>query len=106
MSQPFRITRCQLCDHAIFPPRPVCPRCGGRAWRSEVARHGTLEHATTRVDADTGESVQLAEVRLDLGPLVTARCEPAIRAGERVRLALVVASDTTVRLLASPPRGA
>jgi uncharacterized OB-fold protein len=106
MSQPFRITRCQLCDHAIFPPRPVCPRCGRQSWRSEVARHGTVEHATSRLDAQTGESVWLAEVRLDVGPLVTARCAPAVGAGERVCLALVPAGDTAFRLLASPQRGA
>jgi hypothetical protein len=102
MSRPFHVTRCQACAHAIFPPRPICPRCGRRTWRWEVARHGTVEHATSRVDAETGGPVRLAEVRLDAGPLVTARCQPGVGAGDRVCLALVGATGMTSRLLASP----
>jgi uncharacterized OB-fold protein len=102
MSRPFHVTRCQGCEHAIFPPRPICPRCGRRTWRLEMARSGTVEYDTSRVDAETGEAVRLAEVRLDAGPLVTARCEPAVGAGDRVLLALAPAGGMSFRLEASP----
>jgi hypothetical protein len=27
----LRLQRCAACTHVYFPPRPFCPRCGGRA---------------------------------------------------------------------------
>jgi uncharacterized protein len=104
MSRPFQVARCQACAHAIFPPRPICPRCGRRTWRLETAGNGTVEYATSRRDPETGAALDLAQVRLDAGPLVTARCELAVGAGNRVSLALVPTGDTTFRLLASPVR--
>ncbi len=83
------ITSCRDCGHACFPPRLLCPRCGGGAWAAGVVSEGVVSGATTvarRVDAAAAAPVHLAEVRSDAGVVVLARLEHPARAGLRVRL--------------------
>lgn len=57
---------CRACGQVVFPPRPLCPRCGAWSWKARVAERGVIEAVTRR-----GE-VQLVSVRTDDGPTVTA----------------------------------
>jgi uncharacterized OB-fold protein len=57
---------CRSCGHVVFPPRPLCPRCGAWDWKLRMAERGVVEAVTRR-----GEN-QLASVRTDPGPTVTA----------------------------------
>jgi uncharacterized OB-fold protein len=82
VSEGIAMSRCETCGHVVFPPRPVCPRCGGTAWRRALARRGTVEEVTVRrpramrrqtplghwIDRS---NIQLASVRSDLGPAIT-----------------------------------
>ncbi|KSV71981.1 hypothetical protein N182_29930 [Sinorhizobium sp. GL2] len=42
------IQRCEACDHFVFYPRPICPRCWGDrlVWR-EASGSGTLQSWST-----------------------------------------------------------
>jgi len=69
---------CPHCDAKIFPPRDVCPDCGGEAktafafsGRGEVYSHTTIYQAPTGYDETTPYTVAL--VKLVEGPLVTAQ---------------------------------
>jgi uncharacterized OB-fold protein len=61
------VTReCRRCGQVVFPPRPLCPRCAASDWTERLAERGVVEAVTWR-----GER-QLASVRTDAGPVVTA----------------------------------
>jgi uncharacterized OB-fold protein len=69
---------CPHCEARIFPPRDVCPACGGEAktayafsGRGEVYSHTTIYQAPTGYDESTPYTVAL--VKLAEGPLVTAQ---------------------------------
>ena len=69
---------CPHCDAKIFPPRDVCPDCGGEAktafafsGRGEVYSHTTIYQAPTGYDETTPYTVAL--VKLVEGPLITAQ---------------------------------
>jgi uncharacterized OB-fold protein len=66
--KPLVVFRCTSCDHAVFPRRLLCPRCGGAAFAEEEAARGTLEEVTTG-------RVSIGSVRTKAGPLVVARIE-------------------------------
>ena len=72
---------CQTCGQAVFPARALCPRCGGRAWRTETATAGVAEQVTTHRRGGV-----IASVATDLGPVVVARAEDAVGPGARVVL--------------------
>lgn len=76
----FAIPICAACGAAAFPPRALCPRCGGREWRTEAVEHGVVEHVTER------DGTGIAAVRTALGPVVVARVEAAVRPGETAAL--------------------
>lgn len=76
----FRIPICNSCGRAAFPPRLLCPRCGGPDWREQNVESGVLEAVTER------GGVRLGAVRLTLGPLVIVRVEGAMRAGAEVQV--------------------
>ncbi len=69
---------CPHCDEKIFPPRDVCPECGGEA-KTEFSFSGRGEvYSYTKVyDAPAGyEDVApytVAMVKLAEGPMVTAQ---------------------------------
>jgi uncharacterized OB-fold protein len=88
----FSVTACTACGEAVFPPRALCPSCGGRDWRSVEAADGTVEQMTER------GGVAIASVRTDAGPVVVARAAASCAPGDVVRLEAdggvpVVASD-------------
>jgi len=69
---------CPHCEARIFPPRDVCPSCGGEAktafafsGRGEVYSHTTIYQAPTGYDETTPFTVAL--VKLAEGPVITAQ---------------------------------
>ncbi len=69
---------CPHCEAKLFPPRDVCPECGGEAkteyrfsGRGEVYSHTTVYNAPAGFDDKTPYTVAL--VKLDEGPIVTAQ---------------------------------
>jgi hypothetical protein len=69
---------CPHCDAKLFPPRDVCPECGGEArvpykfsGRGEVYSYTTIYDAPTGYENTTPYTV--AMVKLEEGPLVTAQ---------------------------------
>lgn len=99
MSQPFVVYACEACEHAVYPPRILCPQCGGAAWRRMLAEHGVVEELTVRrpvlkrrqlpwgnwLDQ---EATRLASIRTDAGPRIVARVAEGVEVGDRVALAL------------------
>jgi hypothetical protein len=72
---------CRACGQVVFPPRPLCPRCGAWSWKGRVVEHGVTEALTWR------GGTQLVSVRTDDGPPVTALSpEGDLAIGRRVRL--------------------
>ena len=96
MSRSLTVPACTLCDHAIWPPRLVCPRCGGTAFKDREAGHGVIE-GTTR----SGETL-LASVRTLAGPMVIARLVSHARVGADVELTAEAAPAGGVIVVASP----
>jgi uncharacterized OB-fold protein len=69
---------CPHCETKIFPPRDVCPACGGEAktafafsGRGEVYSHTTVYQAPSGYDESTPYTVAL--VKLAEGPMITAQ---------------------------------
>jgi uncharacterized OB-fold protein len=69
---------CPHCDNKIFPPRDVCPQCGGEAktqfafsGKGEVYSYTTIYEAPSGYDASAPYTVAL--VKLDEGPMITAQ---------------------------------
>jgi uncharacterized protein len=84
---PIRV--CSACGHAVFPPRLLCPRCGGAEWRTEEVGSGVVEEATVLERAPGGPvspAVRLGSVRLEDGVVVVARLEGGVEPGDSVRL--------------------
>ncbi len=69
---------CPSCDSKIFPPRDVCPECGGEAKDLfAFSGRGEVYSYTTVLDAPAGYEEQapytVAIVKLAEGPMVTAQ---------------------------------
>ncbi|MBM3151466.1 MAG: Zn-ribbon domain-containing OB-fold protein [Chloroflexi bacterium] len=69
---------CPHCEAKIFPPRDVCPACGGEAktafafsGKGEVFSYTTIYEAPSGYDENAPYTVAL--VKLQEGPLVTAQ---------------------------------
>jgi hypothetical protein len=69
---------CPHCEAKIFPPRDVCPECGGEAkkpfnfsGKGEVFSYTTIYEPPMGYEEQTPYTVAL--VKLDEGPLVTAQ---------------------------------
>jgi uncharacterized OB-fold protein len=75
----FLVPVCVPCGHAVFPPRALCPKCGGREWTTTETA-GAVEGLTLVDD------VALVSVRTEAGPLVIARGSAGIKRGDRVGL--------------------
>jgi len=99
MSAAFTVRACAACDHAVYPPRILCPRCGGAAWKRRIADSGVVEELTVRrpvlkrrqlpwgnwLDQ---EATRLASIRTDAGPRIVARVPEGVEVGDRVTLSL------------------
>ncbi|SAK82243.1 hypothetical protein AWB76_05613 [Caballeronia temeraria] len=97
----LKVFQCEQCGLTVFPARYLCFQCGAAKWRERAAERGTIDELTTvrrRVGARDGGDVLLASVTTDAGPIVIARIERAMRAGDAVRLAI----DEQSRVLARP----
>jgi uncharacterized protein len=69
---------CPHCEVKIFPPRDVCPECGGEAktefafsGQGEVYSYTIMKDAPAGFEANTPYTVAL--VKLQEGPVVTAQ---------------------------------
>lgn len=83
------VSVCSACGKAVFPPRLLCPRCGGDEWRSEDVGAGVVEEATLVERAPGGPlatPVALGSIRLEGGLVVVARLEAGLEPGDSVRL--------------------
>jgi uncharacterized OB-fold protein len=83
------VSVCRTCGLRLFPPRLLCPACGGASWSREPAGSGTVEEGTTvrhAVGAAGDVPVSLASVRLDAGPVVVAGVDAQARPGDRVEV--------------------
>ncbi len=97
MSAAFTVDVCSRCGYAAYPPRILCPACGGAEWRRRRADSGVVEEITVRRPVfkrrqlpwgnwlDQSET-WLGSVRTDLGPVVVARVPESVKPGDRVRL--------------------
>lgn len=99
MSSAFTVRACEACGHAVYPPRILCPRCGGAAWKRRLAESGVVEEVTVRrpvlkrrqlpwgnwLDQ---EATRLASIKTDAGPRIVARVPEGVAAGDRVVLSL------------------
>lgn len=95
--QRFRLEAgtCEGCGATLFPPRPVCPHCKGRTFRTTTLP-GTgkvITYTVVRVGADKFSKetpFPVAIVELDNGVRLTAQIADAggesVRIGQRVRL--------------------
>jgi uncharacterized OB-fold protein len=103
MKRGLIVTVCTSCGRTVFPPRVLCPACGGAAWRTELVDKGVVEEVTTvhRAVGVVGEEpVTLASVRLAAGPVVIARLDGPGAVGGRVELAVEEGAP-----VARPPHG-
>ena len=69
---------CPHCDNKIFPPRDVCPDCGGEAkdlyafsGRGEVYSYTTVYDAPAGYQSDAPYTVAI--IKLNEGPMITAQ---------------------------------
>ncbi len=69
---------CPHCDAKLFPPRDVCPECGGEArkpyafsGRGEVFSYTIMQDAPSGYDEQAPYTVAL--IKLEEGPVVTAQ---------------------------------
>ena len=86
---------CPHCEVKIFPPRDVCPNCGGEAkTRFDFSGRGTIFSYTVLRDAPAGYEhdapYTVALVKLEEGPMVTAQLtdlgEQAVEIGMSVEM--------------------
>jgi uncharacterized OB-fold protein len=69
---------CPHCEAKIFPPRDICPECGGEAKELYTfSGRGKVYSYTTVYDAPVGfqenAPYTVAMIKLDEGPMVTAQ---------------------------------
>jgi uncharacterized protein len=84
---------CPHCEAKIFPPRDVCPECGGEArqpfsfsGRGEIFSYTVMHDAPAGFDETTPYTVAL--VKLEEGPVVTAQLTDL--GGEPVKIGMPV----------------
>lgn len=86
---------CPRCEAKIFPPRDVCPECGGEAKELYTfSGRGEVYSYTTVYDAPAGfkenAPYTVAMIKLEEGPMVTAQMtdlgEEAVEVGTPVEM--------------------
>ena len=96
MSESFAVPVCTACGHAIWPPRPLCPRCGCTSFEQRAVTTGVIEEWTA------GAEHSLASVRTQAGPVAIARLVREAPAGTTVELCWDRAPDRDAALVATP----
>ena len=96
MTGSLTVPECSACREAIWPPRPVCPRCGGTEFAQRSAGAGLVEETTRNGD------VALASVRCEAGPVVIARLAGPAGPGATVALSWSAAPGGVRRVMATP----
>lgn len=81
MSEPMTVAECVTCGYLAYPPRILCPNCGGGEWRSRPAGSGVVTEVT-----ESREGVRLGAVRSEGGVRIVARLAEGIEAGDQVEL--------------------
>lgn len=97
----LKVFQCRQCRATLFPARYFCPACGGAEWDERVVERGTVAESTVvrhRIGTQEGGDVHLASVVTSAGPVVIARLERAMQAGDEVGLAV----DQANRIVAHP----
>jgi len=108
----LEITRCAACRWYVHPPRPVCPRCGGRevAWepvsgRATVVSY-TVNHQRWMPGMDVPYTIGLVELVEQADLRLTTNivgCAPdAVTIGMPVRVTFQPASDEIALPLFAP----
>ena len=69
---------CPSCEEKIFPPRDICPHCGGPAHEEhQLSPKGEVYSYTKIYDAPAGFEEQapytVALIKLEEGPMITAQ---------------------------------
>ncbi|GAB3628842.1 hypothetical protein PTE30175_00595 [Pandoraea terrae] len=83
------VFHCTVCAQTLFPARYFCPACGANAWTARPVARGTAMQTTVvhhRVGGAANAEVSLAAVLTDAGPVVIARTQGAVAAGDTVGL--------------------
>ena len=107
MSAPMTVSECRTCGYLAYPPRILCPNCGGSEWRKRLAGSGTVTEVTVRRPVFKRrqlpwgnwldqEATRLAAVQSDVGPRIIVRVPEGVEAGDRV--ALVQQGSTAIAL--------
>ncbi|MBS1880050.1 MAG: hypothetical protein JST31_11085 [Actinobacteria bacterium] len=95
--EPLMVSECTACGYLAYPPRLLCPGCGGSSWRPRPAGAGVATEVTVRRPVferrqlPSGEWVEeeptrLGAVSTEGGVRIIARLEAGIEAGGRVAL--------------------
>lgn len=82
--------RCESCSTAVFPPRVLCPRCGGTSLSWEASAGAGMVYSTTALHPRDAEPYNVSLVDLDEGyRLMTNIVDidaDEVRIGMRVRV--------------------
>lgn len=85
------LQHCRGCARAVFPPRVLCPHCGGEALEWRAAGGGGEVHSTTtvRMLPKGQEPYNVTLVALDEGVRLMGRAAAAqVAIGSRVRVSV------------------
>lgn len=97
MSAPLTVAECRSCGYLAYPPRILCPSCGGSEWKRRLADQGVVTEVTVRRPVFKRrqlpwgnwldqEATRLAAVQTSVGVRVIARVGTGVEPGDRVVL--------------------
>ncbi len=97
MSALMTVAECRSCGYLAYPPRILCPQCGGSEWKRRLADEGVVTEVTVRRPVFKRrqlpwgnwldqEAVRLAAVQSAIGVRIVARIPEGVEVGDRVRL--------------------
>ncbi|OYW22076.1 MAG: DNA-binding protein [Burkholderiales bacterium 12-64-5] len=95
----FRIQRCGGCEAHVFPPRILCPKCGGSDLDWVMPKGGGTVYSCSVIFAkpENGGDYNVSLIDLDEGVRLMSRVEsipPAlVHVGMRVRAQVTVSGD-------------
>lgn len=98
----FRIQRCGGCQAHVFPPRILCPHCGGTGldWVTPAGGGTVYSCSTIAARPEAGGDYNVSLVDLDEGARLMSRVEgipPAqVQVGLRVRAQVSVSADANL----------